>query len=117
MNINKIEDNILPITLIVVVITGLFYWYELRPIKIKQDCSWVNVHEDAKPATSGITQEEAEESKKKCLTKCEQEKNTICWCKLMNFRYKPQMPERPAKDYWQRASDREYKLCVRDKGL
>jgi len=46
-----------------IIASFLFYWFELRPAEIMHDCSWVEVHENEKPANPGITKEEADKEK------------------------------------------------------
>lgn len=60
------------IIVLLVIGSGLFYWYELRPAKIRHDCSWTKVTDPAKPAVPAITREDVENSKIKyneCLVK------------------------------------------------
>jgi len=38
------------LSLIILLIGGSFYWYGIRPAKIKSNCAWVEEHLDAIPA-------------------------------------------------------------------
>ena len=95
----------------------LFYWFELRPKNIMHDCSWVEVHERAKPADPGITEGEAENNRQACFDSCAQENNNICLCKFLSFESRPPSPAEPAKSWWRKASENQYRFCIREKGL
>jgi hypothetical protein len=41
-------------------ILSTFYWFQYRPMKISQDCSWVKKHQDAVPTQPAMTEEELE---------------------------------------------------------
>lgn len=64
MSFWKKKNKISLITLISFTIFGFFYWFQIRPAQIKHDCSWIEVHEKAIPASLGVTVEEVEASKK-----------------------------------------------------
>lgn len=99
------------IIIAIVMVGSAFYWYELRPSKIKHDCSWVKKHSDAIPE---ITQVQYDE----CINECNkpsQYKNifgSICY----SFCEKPRSVQ-PAKDWWQPATKDEYDFCIHEKGL
>lgn len=101
------------VLLLVLIVGGLFYWYEIRPAKIKHDCSWVKRHSDAIPAVVGMTEEEKQESIKRTQA-CEAQGRLFCFEFHDNWDSKPAVP---AKDWWEPADEDEYKFCLHDKGL
>lgn len=90
---------------------AVFYWYEWRPAKIKHDCSWVKRHQDAIPAKPGLTQEEIDKECNKIVG------NPFYKSMTCNLTPTPPEPAKPAKDWWAKASEAEYKFCLHDKGL
>ncbi len=51
----KIKEYIIIIIIGVIVLGGAFYWFELRPLSIKKDCSWIGIRKglfDRREATS-----------------------------------------------------------------
>lgn len=56
--------GVIGIIVLAFVFGSLFYWYELRPAKIKHDCSWYKVIDPAKPAKPAITKEDVQASQK-----------------------------------------------------
>lgn len=45
----RIKQNkyrVLLILLGLLLISGWFYWYELRPARIRHDCSWIHLDDD-----------------------------------------------------------------------
>lgn len=114
---------------ILFVLSLLFYWFQWRPSKIKQDCSWVKHHTDAIQAREGLTESQLKEKGMlvDCPLQTQQEgvqlfelyKNTPN-CYFENRRTielnKP-IWYVPAKDWWEKATKDEYTFCLHDKGL
>lgn len=110
------------------IIGGLFCWYELRPAKVKHDCSWHKVVDAAIPA---ISKEEADASKvayDKCIEdnnkkKEEANKNGTAWDKFNLSEYlcdhlkKYERPFVPERTWYREAKDEEYDFCLHEKGL
>jgi len=118
-----------------------FYWYEMRPSKIKHDCSWIiDRREEAKEAIPAMTESELKE--KGWLPDCSQEKIdadikkstgvykdflirkkdfTLESCKVDYQKkieeYKNNRPATEARDIWRKTTNEEYIFCLRDKGL
>lgn len=93
--------------------SGYFYWTEIRPARIKHDCSWVKGHSDAVPAVIGMTEEEKQEAIKRTQA-CEAQGRRFCLEFHDNWDSKPAIP---AKDWWQPARPKEYDFCLHEKGL
>jgi len=56
----KIKPYKIFLALFLIVATW-FYWFEVRPSRIKHSCSWVERYEEAKPEQLAMTEEELEE--------------------------------------------------------
>lgn len=134
----KIRENrnkILLILLAFLLISGWFYWYELRPAKIRQECSWVKHTTEAIPAKPAMTEEElkAEGLLEDCSPEVakssgqvtgrydkyfDEDKDT---CDRKNrqvvYEYKIARPAIAAKDWYSKAKEQDYKFCLHDKGL
>lgn len=119
---------------ILLIVSAVFYWFQIRPSKIKHDCSWIAHHEDAVPERQAMTEEELRE--KGMLEDCDRYPNyadpqgsvvqsleasrgRICrnnnQYKIED--YKNSKPAKPARDWYEASTDSEYKFCLRDKGL
>lgn len=113
----------------------LFYWFQLRPAQIKHECSWVKHHRDAIPEKKGKTEAQLkEEGQLKVCPTLQPNRDSLSgnFLDMMNNRrssiycesdnqdiikkYSPQKYT-PAKDWQEKATDKEYKFCLRDKGL
>lgn len=102
--------------LFVIILLGWFYWFQLRPIKIKHDCSWIKEHADP---WAERTQAQYDECINKCnnkLTEIEISKNNIFLSPLPCSCEKPH-PVRPAIDWWEKAGKTYYDFCIHEKGL
>lgn len=119
------------VVVVLLLITGVsFYWNEIRPAKIKHDCSWVRKTSPAKPAEPAMTEDQlrAKGMLEDCsrwnfedvqnnpfmgtLRKnCESENKK----KIEDYRYGKAAV--PAKEWWVKAEEEEYKFCLHDKGL
>lgn len=93
--------------------TGLFYWYEMRPARIRHDCSWVHVHEPARTEkirdTSFLDEARDYANARKgyqplFATNSETDQPT----RTVNY---------PEEDYWRAANKIEYDFCIHEKGL
>jgi len=93
---------------------GAFYWFQLRPVKIKHDCSWVADHSNAVSAKPEWTQEQYDRCKKD-----EQDKyNGIIFSGLLGCQSPhPAYAAQPAKDWWRQATSKEYEFCIHEKGI
>lgn len=102
----------------------IFYWYELRPIKIKKDCSWTVRIMPSQPAVDAVSLEDAQSKNKE-----NEEKNPpICKtlkglekllnnCESTDLRATPAKPAVPMKIIRENASNDEYQKCLRHNGL
>lgn len=112
---------------LVIVLLGGFYWYELRPAKIRQECSWVKHTTKAIPARPAMSEEELRAEgmiKDDCkesgyvsiFSKSFEEE-----CERKNQQtieeYKTNRPAVPARDSYSKASDKQYDFCIKSKGL
>jgi hypothetical protein len=95
--------------LLIIILSGSFYWFQWRPTEIKKSCSMIKMHKDAVPE---VTADEANKTNLKC--------NNSAIDALINLRMlcniKPS-PAQPAKDWTVPATDKEYTSCLRQKGL
>lgn len=101
----KLKKHWAIILLIFLFIGGLFYWYEWRPSKIKQNCSWVHKTSEAIPARAAKSKEEIEN--------CKNENKDRLFCDL----FSEPVAAQPAKDWWEPATTLEYNFCIHEKGL
>lgn len=125
------------ITFLLLTLGGsMFYWYEWRPTQIKHDCSWVKVDVKAIPAQPAISVEElkARGMIKDC-TIASPSPSSPSWLSKYNTNkfvspfscedtnqqvinnYKDYKPEIPAKEWWRKATENEYRFCLHDKGV
>ncbi len=130
LKIKENKNRLFLILLILLLISGCFYWFQIRPSQIKHDCSWIKHTNEAIPAKPAMNEEELRQKSvlKDCsllkslsaegnpyakigLDSCEQEnRRTI-------EEYKIARPAIPAKDWWVQADKDEYSFCLHDKGL
>lgn len=104
------------ITLFIALSSLAFYWYEYRPSKIRQECSWVSKHQDAVSERSAKTEEQlrADGTIIDCI-----EPNRFCDALNESSieEYSRAIPAQPARDWYDKASEKEYEFCIRSKGL
>jgi len=107
--------------LFVVLVGSLFYWFQLRPAKIRHDCSWIRHYEEAKPASLGTSEKELWQNG--TLKDCSEEPESIfieSFCESRNKRIineaKPK-PAEPEKEWYSKATKEEYQFCLHDNGL
>jgi len=107
---NWFKTSIIIIT--IVMVGSAFYWYELRPSKIKHDCSWVKKY--AEPWAE-VTQAQYDE----CINECNNRPkgdygkiflSPLCLCQEPH-------PYRPAINWWEPATKTQYDFCIHEKGL
>lgn len=92
-----------------------FYWYEYRPSKIRQECSWVSKHQDAKPEVPPKTDEQLKSEGLDCI---ESDNPFLTYaCDSGNEILKKGSPAEPARDWFEKASEKEYEFCIRSKGI
>lgn len=123
-------------SLLVIILSGCFYWYEYRPIKIKQECSWTKKHIDAIPERPARTEIElkadglirdciektnpqlADLSNLEVLLFLESHKMILCEenRKIIDEYNKTKLYE-PAKDWSEKATKQEYDFCIKSHGL
>ena len=107
------------IFIVAVVILGLaFYWFQLRPVQIKKECSWFT---QIIPADAGVTKEQAEINKK-AFTECSV-KNDVQGTGAFNFKVpcnSENIEERAPvseREFASAATKSEYEVCLRRNGL
>jgi hypothetical protein len=116
-------------TFFLLIITSMFYWFELRPVSIKKKCSWTTYVQPEKPPVPGITQVEADkinaENKAKDLAKRNELLNKPVsalgklWLSLERTPVTARafVPAEPAKTLIRAATEAEYKECLRHNGI
>lgn len=111
MKLPKINAKFILILVGLVLVVGWFYWYEWRPAKIRQDCSWVKKYGSERILREDLSEEE------RAIIKAEPKSNLLesyRYEKVNNFdRFYIDKPV----EYWAKANDEEYKSCIREKGL
>ncbi len=132
-NIKEKLNNYKFIILIIIIIGALFYWFQVRPILIKRQCSWFTQLESGKPAVpafAGITKEEAKQKTAQYL----KENNCTSYdTKFRSYSYNMQNftcsiyfseePARPAQSaepdklVTKDATQKQYDVCLRHHGL
>ncbi len=115
---------------LVFLISGSFYWFEVRQVRIKHDCSWVKRHSNAVPSRPVMTAEELKS--KGIIDSCEDgfkfygqfadyNEAVIEQCEAKNKRlveeYKQPKRAEPEKDWQVKATKEEYEFCLHDRGL
>lgn len=99
-----------------------FYWFELRPIPIKKECSWVTDTRISVVGDSGQTQAEADkknaENKKRFPNGCANvPSGTFDEVLCDSIATARPSREQKTESYIRAASDQEYKECLRHNGL
>lgn len=134
MLLKKVNPRTILIIISLVLMGSLFYWFELRPAKIRQECSWVKHTEEAIPAKPAMSEEElrAEGFIKDCgkegikfygefnkYDKYFDDTQSVCESKNKQIieGYKTARPAVPAKDWYSKATDKQYDFCIKEKGL
>lgn len=136
LNLKYNTKKILVVLMIFISIIGLFYWFEIRPSKIRQKCSFVTKHIEAISARPAKTESELlSEGMIKPCSVYEQiyygqftetrdqftEKRDKYFCESRNKdiieSYSQPILAEEAKDILEPASEEKYDFCVRSKGL
>ena len=105
---------------------GAFYWYEYRPTKIRQECSWVKKHQDAISYQPAKTEEQLRTDG--ILADCTLPQKNVSgeifdfkdFCEHRNkviIDSNREIQAQPAKDWVEKASPREYEFCIQSHGL
>lgn len=133
--IDKINHNLLfkviSISGFLIVLFLTFYWFQLRPAHIRQECSWVKRSSDFVPA---VTQEQADKLNEECIKQHEEDYNNYIQsgdkASLKNYvarKYRedgyesicntqPSL-EKPEKEWYEPANQSEYQFCLHSRGL
>ena len=101
---------------------GSFYWFELRPIPIKKECSWVTDTKITVRGDLGMTQEQADRQNAKTkerfpngCTGVDPDGIEALVCDLVATVRPPR--EQKMGSYVRVANSEEYKECLRHNGL
>ena len=122
----KYKRMALLLSLIIAVLTGVFYWFEIRPAKIRRGCLWVKKHTDAKPAIPPTSDNEIlVEGKIVDCTSIVKGDSSSLYNKLIHSdlviksceEREKGIPAIDAKDWEEPASKEEYDFCIRENGL
>ena len=118
---------IITIFLLLILGVGAFYWFEYRPYKIKQDCSYITV---TIPEVLEVTTEQAQvnrkenkDCKERVSEKSEQEElsniETLFEEDKCDLEYPIQEEQeyQPERQEIKEASEEEYSNCLRRNGL
>lgn len=109
-----IRENKKIVIVLVVILGLLFYWFQIRPINIKKNCSWVT---ETIPADPGVTKEQAELNKKSFdEQQCGKEKLISSRCFQLKTDTVERLPQPERKEITE-ATEKEYNLCLRQNGL
>ena len=113
--------SIIIICLSLFIVGSSFYWFQVRPSQIRRDCSWIKKHSDA---VVGVTQEEADRQKAECIERQNVNRESGA---LNDFYYElsikgcedmyKSITSQPAKDWYEKASEKDYEFCLHSKGL
>jgi hypothetical protein len=97
---------------ILVTLGAIFYWFQIRPVSIKKNCSWVTETIEADP---GVTKEQAEVNKKAfdiCVA------GGLCeGSRVEKWRNSTERPPSQERTETNEATEKEYNMCLRQHGL
>lgn len=111
------------IILLIVILLSAFYWFEYRPAKIRQECSWVIQHQEATPYIPAVPEKSkeqliAEGVYQDCSSQSGALLKTFCEHKNRSFEAgSPAIPAKEAKSWYDKATAQEYEFCIKSKGL
>ena len=114
------------VILVVIISVGLFYWFQLRPMLIKRQCSWFTQLEKGNPAVpafAGVTKEEAEKKTNqwKIDNNCKNAKTKTeiftCQIKTEEQASRIAQPAELDKLVTKEATKAQYDACLRHHGL
>ncbi len=113
--IKFVKQNYLKIGIVLIlifVIGGVFYWYELRPAKIKHDCSWIERYSDAIPERTQAQYDQC------IMLRNIKPPSGSAFADFVNSSFcETSHPAEPAKSWWERSSKQYYDFCIHEKGL
>lgn len=117
---------LISIVIVIIVFIGAFYWFELRPVKIKHDCSWVEKYSNPVPEITKqqydkcvVDQQQKSNERKKDYADCKARTPSSFFCDLFldpGSCANPR-PAEPIKSWWEPASKAQYDFCIHEKGL
>lgn len=133
---NKFSIDFL-ICIVLLVLTALFYWFQIRPAQIKHSCSWAKEYVGGEPARPAMTESEVRNKGllKDCSLRPLDTSNSasgnlfnslftpeaLAVCEKENQRlisaYSKAKAKIPAKERQRKTTNDEYKFCLRDQGL
>lgn len=112
-NMEKIKQHKEIVVVIAVILGFIFYWVQIRPVSIKEECSWFT---EIIPASAGITKEQVGINKKLFVEECATEKSLSFRC--FNLTYNNlEKPPQPEREETREATKSEYDTCLRHNGL
>ena len=114
---NFIEENKNIIIISVIILGFLFYWFQLRPISIKKNCSLVT---EVIKADAGITKEQAIANKKELdrrITGIYSSGELSSFGRIQLLRNSIERPPQPERKETNEATKKEYDSCLRQHGL
>lgn len=127
---------LIPTVLLLLILSFSFYWFAWRPAQIKHECSWIKHHNDAVSARPAMTMDQIKATE--LLMECPNDtpsispnnnvnRNIVVPLGVPNFcerhnqviidDYSKSIQAVPARDWYEKATDEEYKFCLRNKGL
>ncbi|MES2023855.1 MAG: hypothetical protein V4439_04170 [Patescibacteria group bacterium] len=112
----KIKENKEIVIIVVLVLGFLFYWFQLRPVMIKKNCSWFT---EVTPADIGITKEQADINKIKLSNgECSDSQGRLssfsCYMLEKDTAVRPPSPE---KTETKEATKIQYDKCLKHNGF
>lgn len=118
---DKIKEYKYIILIGLIILGFVFYWTQIRPVVIKKECFWVT---EITPAHEGMPKAEFETTKRVAEEICNKEskintddENGFNWNKTCNIPDVSLMLPQPEKKEIRKATDKEYKSCLKENGL
>lgn len=110
--------KILIFVILFLILIFVFYWFEYRPTKIRQECSWVQKYQDAISYAPAKTEEQlrAEGALMDCSTYSIDSFRDACE-DINNSLIGKEIQAQPARDWYEKANTQEYEFCIRSKGI
>lgn len=110
--------KILVFTFLFLISIFVFYWFEYRPTKIRQECSWVKKHQDATPYVPAKTEDQLREEGAFMDCSIVSTDTFKDFCENRNrVLIGKETQAQPAKDWYDKANSQEYEFCIRSKGI
>lgn len=113
--IKENKHKVILILLALLLISSWFYWFQYRPSKIRQSCSWINRHQNATQAQPPKSEEELK--KQGLFMECSTHAIFNEFCEHHNRILIEGEPAQPARDWREKASKEEYEFCLHERGL